>query len=323
MQTSTQDSMRAVAIDRFGGLDTLQERSVPRPTPGAGDVLVHVEVAGVGEWDPFEREGGFAEMTGQTPKFPYVLGSEGAGTVAAVGPGVDRFEVGDRVYAAGFINPKGGFYAEYAAVAQDLVSPVPGQLTTEQAAVMGGVGVTALRGLDDVLELQSGESIIIVGASGGVGHVAVQLAKRMGARVLAVASGEDGVELVTRLGADAAIDGRHGDVRAAAKAFAPEGADAALIVAGGRVAEEALSALREGGRGAFPDGVEPAPNPRGGIRLDRFDGHADADILDRLNRAIEEGHFEVLVSQVFPLDEAAAAHRAVGHHHLGKLALRV
>ena len=100
MQTSTQDSMRAVAIDRFGGLDTLQERSVPRPTPGAGDVLVHVEVAGVGEWDPFEREGGFAEMTGQTPKFPYVLGSEGAGTVAAVGPGVDRFEVGDRVYAA-------------------------------------------------------------------------------------------------------------------------------------------------------------------------------------------------------------------------------
>ena len=219
MQTSTQDSMRAVAIDRFGGLDTLQERSVPRPTPGAGDVLVHVEVAGVGAWDPFEREGGFAEMTGQTPKFPYVLGSEGAGTVAAVGSGVDRFEVGDRVYAAGFINPKGGFYAEYAAVAQELVSPVPGQLTTEQAAVMGGVGVTALRGLDDVLELQSGESIIIVGASGGVGHVAVQLAKRMGARVLAVASGEDGVELVTRLGADAAIDGRHGDVRAAAKAL--------------------------------------------------------------------------------------------------------
>jgi NADPH:quinone reductase-like Zn-dependent oxidoreductase len=174
-----------------------------------------------------------------------------------------------------------------------------------------------------VLHLQGGESIAIVGASGGIGHLAVQLAKRMGARVLAIASGEDGVALAKRLGADAAVDGRRGDVRGAARAFAPQGIDAALITAGGEVAEVTLAALREGGRAAYPDGVEPAPSGRPGIRLDRFDGNADPDILGRLNRTIEAGPFEVHVARTFPLEQAAEAHRALGQHHLGKLALRV
>lgn len=203
LKQTTPTTMSAVAIDQFGGLEVLEVQTVPVPDLGPGEVLIRVEIAGVGEWDSFEREGGYAEMLGMEPSFPYVLGSEGVGVVAAGGAQVDRFREGDQVYAAGFLNPKGGFYAEYAVVDAGLVSPIPEPLTTEQAGVMSGVGITALRGLRDTLALKPGESVMIFGASGGIGHVAVQLAKRMGARVLAVASGDDGVALAERLGADA------------------------------------------------------------------------------------------------------------------------
>ncbi len=315
--------MRAIAIDRFGGVDTLALKTIPIPEIGAEEVLVRLEFAGVGEWDPFEREGGYAQMMGMEPDFPYVLGSEGAGTVAAVGERVSGLAPGDRVYAIGFLNPRGGLYAEYVAIGADFVSPVPGMLTTEQAAVAGGVGTTALRGLEDTLKIQPGESVMIFGAGGGIGHVAVQLAKRMGARVLAVASGEDGVALAERLGADAVVEGRTGNVPAAARAFAPGGLDAALLTAGGEAAETALAALREGGRAAYPTGVQPEPRAPEGVRLDVYNGDPDRDVIDRLNRLIERGPFIVHVARTFPLEQAADAHRALDEHYLGKLALRI
>ncbi|WP_437636558.1 quinone oxidoreductase family protein [Sorangium sp. So ce854] len=323
MEQPIPSTMRAVALERFGGPEALALRALPVPPLGPGEVLIRVEVAGIGEWDPFEREGGYARMLGQTPRFPYVLGSEGAGTVAAVGERVGRFREGDRVYALGFLNPSGGFYAEYAAVSADLVSSIPGALTVEQAGVMGGVGITALRGLDDTLRLEPGESVMVFGASGGVGHVAVQLARRMGARVLAVASGDDGVALVERLGADAAVDGRKDDVLAAARAFAPGGLDAALLTAGGEAAERALGAVRDGGRVAYPGGVQPEPQGRPAVGCRSYNGEPDAEIIARLNRLIERGPFDVHIARTFPLAEAAEAHRALDGHHLGKLALRV
>jgi NADPH:quinone reductase len=322
MMDTTPGTMRAIAIDRFGGIDTLTLQTLPIPGIGPDEVLVRVEFAGVGEWDPFEREGGYAQMLGMEPAFPYVLGSEGAGTVAAVGERVDRFAPGDRVYAVGFLNPRGGLYAEYAAVNADLVSPIPGTLTLEQAAVVGGVGLTALRGLDDTLGVEPGESVMIFGAGGGIGHVAVQLAKRMGARVLAVASGEDGVALAGRLGAEAVVDGRADDVLAAARAFAPGEIDAALLTAGGEAAGTALLAVRAGGRAAYPNGVQPEPRAPDGVRLDAYNGDPDRDIIDRLNRLVERGPFDVHVARTFPLEQAADAHRALGEHYLGKLALR-
>ncbi|MCG8458547.1 MAG: alcohol dehydrogenase catalytic domain-containing protein, partial [Holophagales bacterium] len=168
MERTTPNTMLAVALDRFGGPEELGLRTLPVPEVGPDEVLIRVESAGVGEWDPFEREGGYAEMLGIEPHFPYVLGSEGAGVVAAVGESVSRFKKGDRVYAAGFLNPKGGFYAEYAAVKADVAAHIPDGLTTEQAGVTPGVAITALRGLDDTLTLKSGESVMVFGASGGV-----------------------------------------------------------------------------------------------------------------------------------------------------------
>src|SRR5207249_8639329 len=142
----------------------------------------------------------------------------------------------------------------------------------EQAGVMPVDAITALMGLHDTLQLTRGESVMIFGASGGIGHLALQLAKRMGARVLAVASGDDGVALAKRLGADATVNGHEDDVVRAAREFAAGGLDAALVTAGGKATNKALTAVRDGGRVAFPSGVEPEPKARSGISVKRYDG---------------------------------------------------
>ena len=328
MIQATQSTMKAIALDRFGGLETMKLQMLPVPEVGPNEVLIHVEWAGVGKWDPFEREGGFAREFGIEPKFPYVLGSDGAGIVTALGDRVKGLKAGDRVYAFSFLNPKGGFYAQYAAVKADDVSHIPGKLTTQQAGAMPVDAMTALRGLDDTLALKPAESVMIFGASGGIGHLAVQLAKRVGARVFAIASGSDGVALVKKLGADVVVDGHKDDIAAAVGQFAPSGLDAALITAGGPAADKALIAMRAEGRVAYPNGVEPGPKPPFGIDAKPYDGMPDPQAIEKLNRLIESsdapgiGPFEVLVARSFPLDQAAEAHRALDEHYLGKLVLQ-
>jgi NADPH:quinone reductase-like Zn-dependent oxidoreductase len=314
--------MRAAALDRFGGIEAIHLKMVPVPELGPDEVLLRVESAGVGVWDPYEREGEFAKIFGTKPRFPYVLGSDGAGTVARVGNQVHRFKEGDRAYALALVNPKGGFYAEYAAVKADNVSPIPKKLTVEQAGAMPSDALTALRGLEEILELKKGESLMVFGAGGGIGHLAVQLAKRMSARVFAVASGEDGALLARRLGADFVVNGRKDDVAKAARAFAPDGLDAALVTAGGEATDLALSAMRENGRVAYPNGVMPTPKARPGVKVQNYDVEPNPGQIEKLNRLIEAGPFEVHVARTFPLDKAADAHRELDKHYLGKLALR-
>jgi len=264
-------TMQAVALDKFGGPEALKIQNLPIPQIEAQEVLIRVAAAGVGAWDPFEREGRFVEIMGTKPKFPYVLGTDGAGTIAAVGKDVNRFKDGDRVYAAELGNPKGGFYAQYAAVKADNTSLIPGHLSVEQAAVLPTDGLTALTGLEKVLRLKSGESLMVIGASGGIGHLAIQLAKRIGADVFAIASGDDGVQLAKKLGADSAVDGRGSNVLNAAKEFAPNGIDAALVTAGGEQTDEVLSAIRKGGRIAYPHGVMPEPTAPDGVAIEAYE----------------------------------------------------
>lgn len=316
-------TMRAVALDKFGGPEALKVQNIPIPEIDAQEVLIRVEAAGVGAWDPFERQGGFVEIMGTKPKFPYVLGTDGAGTIAAVGKDVNRFKEGDRVYAAELANPKGGFYAEYAAVKVDNVSLIPGHLSIEQAAVLPSDGLTALTGLEKVLGLKSGETLMVFGASGGIGHLALQLAKRLGAKVFAIASGDDGVRLAEKLGADKAVNGRTDDVLNAAQDFAPNGIDAALVTAGGQKTNQALLAIRKGGRIAFPNGVMPEPAAPDGVAVEAYDGETSRALIDRLNALIDSGPFEVHVDKTFPLEDAAKAQEALTEHHLGKIALRI
>jgi NADPH2:quinone reductase len=163
--------MRAVALDRFGGPETLSVKSVPIPEPKADQVLIRVGSAGLGVWDIGEREGHVAKMYGLKPTFPYVLGTEGAGKVAAVGRKVQNFRKGDLVYGLTWgTNPKAGFDAEYVAVGAEWVSPIPSSLPIEQAGALMIDGAVAFRGLDEILKLKRNDSLLVFGASGGVGY---------------------------------------------------------------------------------------------------------------------------------------------------------
>jgi NADPH:quinone reductase len=317
MHPSIPKTMKAAVIDKFGGPEELHAASIPVPEPGECEILIRVDTAGIGVWDPWLREGGMS-----AEKFPLVLGSDGSGTVAAIGSKVSRFKTGARVYGYAFGNPKGGFYAEYAAVSEDAAAPIPASLSMEEAGALAASGLTALAGLD-AFKIKRNWALMIVGASGGVGHVALQLAKRIGMRVLAIASREDGVELVRRLGADHAVNGRNPNVAGAARVFAPEGLDAALAFANSEMLTEALKQVKKGGIIAYPNGVEPAPEGFAGVTVNAFDGLSSRDAFERLNGLIAREPFRIEVSRTYRLEDLPQAHQDVLKHHIGKLALKI
>lgn len=308
-----------MAVDEFGGPDKLTLHHLPVPAVGPGEVLVRIEIAGIGIWDALEREG---KLVYNAVHFPRVLGGESAGTVAAVGDGVERFSVGDRVYVQSFMNDKGGSFAQYVAVSEKTVAPVPGGLDMPMAGGLPVAGATALRNLEAV-GTSDGTTLMLWGAGGGVGHVALQLAKRMGARVFAIASGADGVELARQLGADEAVDGRGENVAQRARAFAPDGFDGALVLVGGDEVQPTLDLVRRGGTITFPNGVMPEPQAPAGVELKKTDGHGDPELFERLNRLVGVGGFRVHIAQTFSLEATAQALEAMKKHYLGKIVLRV
>lgn len=222
------------------------------------------------------------------------------------------------------IGHEGGFYAEYVAVPAGRVAHVPGELDRLAAGAVPAIGLTALQGVDDTLEIAAGESVVILGASGNVGMIALQFAKLRGARVLAIASGSDGVDLARRLGADEAIDGRASDIDAALEQFARDGVDAVLAFVGGKDLTRCLDAVRKGGRAAYPNGIEPEPRKRRGLRLTAYDAQSGVRQFDRLNAAIVESRLEVPIADVFSLDDIVRAHERVERGHLvGKVVMNV
>jgi NADPH:quinone reductase-like Zn-dependent oxidoreductase len=313
--------MRAAAIDRFGGPEVLTLHSLPVPVPDPQEVLIHLHTAGVGGWDADIRSGWWPE--GQ-PHFPFVPGTDGAGTIAAVGSRVRRLNIGDEVYAYSFNNPKGGFYAEYVAVPATCAAPIPEGLDLKRAGAIPTTGLTALQGVDDALQLKPGNTVLIHGASGGVGTLAVQFAKLRGARVLATASGEDGVTLVRRLGADAVVEGQTEDIIAAVRLFTRNGVDVVLALAGGKQLTRCLDALRKGGRLAYPNGIEPVPRKRNGIEIVSYDAVPGVEEFRRLGNAVERAGLKVPIAGTFKLSEAANAHeRLAAGHVVGKIVLRI
>ena len=314
-------TMRAVVIDRLGGPQELKTRELPAPRPGPGEVLIALDTAGVAIWDAEIRAEGF---DGKQPRFPLVLGTDGAGTVAALGAGVRGLKVGDAVYSYSWDNPAGGFYAEYVAVAAERVALVPRGMDLLHAGAMGTTALTAIQGIDDALHLRKGETVVIHGASGGVGLLAIQFARQRGARVLATASGAEAKALVRRLGADAVADGRGGDLAGNLARFAPHGVDAVLALAGGDALENCAGAVRPGGRLAYPEGVRPVPKPRAGLKIIPYNATPGAEQYARLGRAIAEMNFIVPIAGEYALADAKAAHeRLAAGHVLGKLVLRV
>src|SRR5258706_8638335 len=182
MNKTMTKTMKTVAIDRFGGLNEMKIRELPVPELDANEILVKGEAAGVGVWGPFEREGGFAKEYNLSPKFPIILGSDGAGTVEAIGEKVSHFKKGDRVYAISFMSPKGGFYAGHLVLKETNAARIPGKLSATKAGAMAGDALTPYAGLESTLLLKSGESILIFGATFGNEYPTVPPSQRKGAR---------------------------------------------------------------------------------------------------------------------------------------------
>jgi NADPH2:quinone reductase len=314
-------TMQAMAMDHPGGAEVVTMHTLPVPKPAADEVLIGLHAAGVASWDVGARQ----DPSGlEHYSLPFVLGTDGAGVIVAKGANVKGFRLGDEVYSYSWDNPQGGFYAQYVAVPAARVGHVPKGLTLTQAGAIGTTALTAIQGIDDALHATRGTTLIIHGAAGGVGTLAVQFAKLRGARVLATVSGEDEVAFVQTLGADIVVDGKHADVTAAARAFAPGGADAVLILAGGEAQAQCMAAVRSGGLAAYPSGVHPVPKARDGVRLIRYDAVPGPQEFARLNAAIEAAHLVVPIAAEFALADAAKAQQRLEAGHVqGKIVLNI
>ncbi len=304
--------MRAIAIESFGGRDRLKLVDLPTPEPGPDDVLVRVRAAGVGPWDTKIREGLFGERS-----FPHVLGMEGSGIVESAGENVADLREGDEVYVY-----SGGCYAEYVAAPAQKVAPKPASLSFEEAAGAPVAGSTAYQGIVEEIGLKEAETVLIAGAAGGVGTMAVQIAASLGARVLGTASPRNHDYLLS-LGAAEAID-YHGDWVAATRTIASDGVDAVFDCVGGETFRRSFDAVRDGGRVvtivAFGEEVEPGR----GITHHAFSARAQRRKLEKLSEMFDAGKLRVEIEDVLPLEEAAKAHERVeAGHTRGKIVLRV
>ena len=315
-------AMNAVALEQFGSPQVLTLHTLPVPLPGPGEVLIELHAAGVGVWDASVRDGSWQPYG--RPRFPLVLGTDGAGTVVAKGPRVRRFDIGDRVWASDYTNPKGGFYAEYVAVNIEHVGNVPRRLDFLEAAAGMTTGLTALQGVDDALRVHKDETVLVFGATGGVGTLAIQFAKRKHARVLATASGSEATALVKKLGADGVFDARHADAIERLKTLAPQGMDAALVLAGSDSLEACLDLVKADGRIAYPNGVWPEPRKRRKVQVLSYNAESNPHVFERLEQATSEARLKVPIAAEFPLEETAKAHERLQEGHiLGRIVLRI
>jgi len=241
--------MQAYVLTRYGDASAMELREVPEPTAGAGEVLIRVRAAGLNPVDAGIRQGKLRLVT--RFDLPQVAGSELAGVVEAVGVGVSRFTVGDRVFAR-VDKAKLGAYATFAAVHETLVAKMPGSLDFADAAGLPLAGLTALQALRDELRVSAGDRVFISGGAGGVGTLAIQLAVRMGAEVATTASPR-GRELVRSLGATTVIDYQQQKFKDVLSDY-----DAAFDLTGGQDLRDIFTILK---RGAGTVSVAGVPEP--------------------------------------------------------------
>lgn len=306
--------MKAAYIDHHGGPEVLTFGDLPDPVAGAGEVVVDIHAASVNAADWKVRSGNY----GRVDSFPYVLGRDLSGVVAAVGDGVADLAVGDNVFAVCDVGQEGA-YAEKIAIKAAICAPKPNSLSHVEAASLGLIGLTALVAVEDTLALQSGETILIQGGAGGVAGFAIQLAKHIGATVITTASAANH-GYVRGLGADQVIDYNAGD-------FAAQVADcdAVFDTVGGDVATRSFAALKPGGRAAFIASGANAPEPpRADVTSLRPKVGRDRPHLERIVELVAAGAVSIPEITRYPLADAAKAHAVSEACHLrGKLVFEV
>ena len=323
--------MKAIVRDTYGSPDVLELRDIDKPEIADDEVLVHVHAAGVGRdvWHVMTGLPYPIRLAGyglRAPKNP-VIGSDVAGVVEAVGKNVTRFQPGDEVFGIGK-----GSYAEYVCARENKLAPRPANLTFEQAAVVSISGLTALQGLRDHGKVRSEQEVLVIGASGGVGTFAVQLAKAFGAHVTGVCSTTK-VDMVRSIGADHVIDytredfakgeqrydlildiGGNSSLARLRRALAPPGT---LVIVGGETDERWLGGTDRQLRALML-------SPFVGQKLGTFvssENHEDMIVLKDL---IESGKVAPVIDRTYPLSEAPEAIRYLEEGHAqGKVVITV
>ncbi|HEX3176675.1 MAG TPA: NADPH:quinone reductase [Methylomirabilota bacterium] len=311
--------MKAIRVHKFGGPEMLQLEEVPDPKPGQGEALVRVHAAGVNPVETYVRSGAYALL----PPLPYIPGGDGAGVVKAVGPGVTQLKVGDRVYLTGTAGPRlTGTYAELAVCEVAQAKPLPPSISFAQGAAVNVPYATAYRGLFHKARAVAGETVLVHGASGGVGVAAVQLANAVGLTVIGTAGTERGRKLVREQGAHHVLDhtasgyldeigrltdGRGPDIVIENLANANLQKDLDVLARHGRI-------VVIGNRGSLEF------NPRGamskdaviyGVSLWNASAEELASIHAGLVAGLTNGTLRPVVGRELPLKDAAVAHAAV------------
>ena len=315
--------MKAVVINEFGGKEKLALTDVSKPQPAEDEVLVRIKAAGVNPVDWKIREGW---LKGLLPhEFPMILGWDLAGVVEETGDRVEGFAKEDHVYAYNR-RPviQHGTYAEYAAVSESYIAHSPASLSFEESASIPLAALTAYQAIYDAVQLQQGQSILIVGASGGVGGFAVQFANLIGAKVTAIAS-EKNHAYLQGLGAEHAICYTKGDFQESFKSIHPSGADVVFDLVGGKALKRAGNCVKSGGKV-----VSITDDPRSHVPEDKdIQSHfvfvePNAKQLDHIREMVDSGKLKTHLSAVYALPDVDKAHADMETGHTsGKIVLKI
>lgn len=309
--------MKAAFIHQTGPAENIIYGDLPTPEPTGRQVLVKVGAVSVNPIDTYIRNGAnYWEL----PK-PFIIGSDVAGTIAAVGPDARRFQVGQRVWGSnqGLMGRQGCF-AEYCAIDEEWLYPTPDSVTDESAAACALVGITAHLGLFQCARLQGGETLLVNGGSGGVGSMVVQMAKAAAARVFATAGSPEKCAACRSLGADLAVNYKSDDVAAQVKAAAPSGVNVYWETTREPNFDAIVPLLAERGRLVLMAGRDARPAfPVGpfyvkgcslhGFAMFKATPDEQRACATDINRWLAGGQIKPNISRVFPLSEAAAAHK--------------
>ena len=306
--------MKAAYIEKQGGPDVLRYGDLPDPKAAPDELVVDIAAASVNGADWKVREGGY----GGTMKFPYILGRDFSGTVAAVGTDVTDLKAGDAVFG---VLPMGqeGTYAEKVAVKAAVVAEKPPGLSDVDAAALALTGLTAIDSVENTLKLKRGETILIQGGAGGVAGFAIQLAKHIGARVITTTS-KANLDYVRSLGADQVIDYNVEDFTKIGQVC-----DAVFETVGGDVATRSYAVLKPGGRAAFIASGANAPTPtRADVTALRPPVPRTRAAMERIAALYAAGAVRAPEVKLYKLSQAAEAHRvSQGRHFRGKLVFAV
>lgn len=312
---SGKPTMKAVVVHEYGGPAALKFEDTPRPEPQDDEILIRVLAAGVNPVDAYIREGRFKRPGAA---LPFVPGMDVAGVAEKTGAKITKFKAGDPVYAFLSMKDQGG-YGEFAIGRETAVSTKPKNIKFEEAAAVPLAATTAWQALIDTAKLEKGQTVLIHGGSGGVGHFAIQIAKARGAKVIATASTAN-QDLLKKLGVDVAIDYTNQKFEDVAK-----NVDVVLDAVRADALARSYGVVKKGGIIVSITGEpDQAELDKRGIRGARIMAHPDAKVLEELTKLIEAGKITPIVSQVFPLAEAAKAHEQIETRHTrGKIVLKV